>query len=538
MRVGVLRRSGALRAALLALFMTLFVVQPLARPADAVTMFGNDISWPQCPSPDGFGNPMPPATAQFVIVGLAGPSPGPGPRSGLAFIENPCLADQVKWVRDRSKPAHAYAMATFPTSAQEATYGSAGPWQPTTRRARLSNVGYAEAQFAVASMGRIGWRPPMVWIDVEPRPVQEWLGTPTPSAAEVLYNRFVIEGLMRGLHDAGFSYGIYSYTNGWHQIVGDWYLPTVPAWVPAGSLDYPDEALDLCSKRSFSGARVYIAQWVQGNLDYDRTCSWYSFTDPQMPPAIMTGSLHDWDADWTDDLLRLSTSGALTRYPGDGAGGIGAGIPVSGSWTATTTVAGPGDLTGDRRHDLLALDTSGRLWLHPGNGHGGLGTRSLIGSGWSVMRKLITAGDMTSDGRADLLALDTSGRLWLYRGTDRGTFSPRTLVQSGWTAMADAVGVGDLTLDRRADVVALDTSGRLWLYPGTGTGGLGTRVQLATGWRGARLIGPGDITGDRLVDLAVLNPAGTVAVYPGTAAGRLGARAEIATGWTGVRAAV
>src|SRR4051794_35437586 len=125
-------RRAPRRAGVLAVLMAAFVVQPLAQPAGAATMFGNDISWPQCSSADGgFGLPMPPTSAQFVVVGLT---------KGLAFTENPCLADQLQWVGDHGTPAHAYRMATFPTSAQEAAHGDDGPWQSTTRRARLSNV--------------------------------------------------------------------------------------------------------------------------------------------------------------------------------------------------------------------------------------------------------------------------------------------------------------------------------------------------------------------------------------------------------------
>jgi hypothetical protein len=515
------RRRASARAALLALLMSLFVVQPLAQPAGAATLFGHDISWPQCP-PDG--HPMPPTSTQFVIVGLT---------RGLAFTENPCLDYQVQWLRDRGTSNHAYTMATFPTAAQEATHGDDGPWQPTTRRARLSNVGYAQARFAAASMTEVGWRPPMVWIDVEPRPAQPW---PTATVTDELNNRFVIEGLMRGLRDAGFAYGLYSYTSGWNDIVGDWYLPTVPVWATAGELDYPEEALDRCSQPSFSGGRVYISQWYDATRDYDRTCSWYSFTPPQIPPAIMTGSAHDFDADWTDDLLRLNTSGWLWHYRGNGASAFPTRATMATTWSSVVDVAAPGDLTGDRRHDVLAKDTSGRLWLYPGTGKGTLGTRSQIGSGWSTMRQLTGPGDFSGDGRADLLALDTSGRLWVYRGTDRGSFSPRTQVASGWSGIVDIAGIGDLTLDRRADVLALDSSGRLWVYPGTGTGGLGARTQLGSGLTGARLGGPGDVTGDRLPDLVVLDRAGTLWLHPGTASGVLAARRQLATGWTGVRA--
>ncbi len=523
-RVPIGRRRASARAALLALLMAVFVVQPLAQPAGAATMFGNDVSWPQCSSADGgFNLPMPPTSAQFVIVGLT---------KGLAFTENPCLDDQVQWLRDNGKPNHAYTMATFPTAAQETTYGDDGPWQPTTRRARLSNVGYAAAEFAVASMLAEGWRPPMVWIDVEPRPAQPW---PTGTATNELYNRYVIEGLMRGLRDAGFAYGLYSYTSGWNEIVGSWFLPTVPVWATAGELDYPEEALDRCSQPSFSGGRVYISQWYDSTRDYDRTCSWYSFTPPQIPPAIMTESTHDFDADWTNDLLRLNTSGWLWHYRGNGASAFPTRATMATTWSAMSDIAAPGDLTGDRRHDVLAKDTSGRLWLYPGTGKGTFGTRSLIGSGWSTMRQLAGPGDFSGDGRSDLLALDTSGRLWLYRGTDRSTFSPRTQVLSGWTGMVDIAGLGDLTLDRRSDVVALDSSGQLWVYPGTGTGGVSPRTLLASGMTGARLSGPGDVTGDRLVDLVVLESSGTVSLYPGTASGGLGAR-QVVTSWTGVRA--
>ncbi len=517
--------TGRCRAALLALVTALFVVQPLSQPAGAATMFGHDTSWPQCSAADGgFGLPMPPTSTQFVIVGLT---------KGLAFTENPCLDDQVQWLRDRGKPNHAYAMATFPTAAQLSTHGDDGPWQASTRAGRLSNTGYAAAQFAVASMREVHWRPPMVWIDVEPRPAQPW---PTGSAAAERENRYVVEGLMRGLRDAGFSYGLYSYAAGWDEIVGSWFLPTVPVWATAGELDHPGEALDRCSQRSFSGGRVYISQWYDSSRDYDRTCSWYSFTPPQVPPAIMTGSSHDWDANWTDDVLRLNTSGWLWHYRGNGASGFPSRAAMAQAWSSVVDVAAPGDLTGDRRHDVLAKDGSGRLWLYPGDGRGALGTRRLVGSGWSSMRQLAGPGDFSGDGRADLLALDTSGRLWLYRGTDRGTFGPRTQVLSGWSGMVDVAGVGDLTLDRRPDVVVLDSSGRLWLYPGTGTGGVGPRTQLASGWAGARLAGPGDVTGDRLVDLLVLEPAGTLALHTGTPSARLGARQQVATGWTGVRA--
>ncbi|MFP5368724.1 MAG: hypothetical protein ACLGIS_18185, partial [Actinomycetes bacterium] len=153
---------------LLTVGLILGMLGPGVPAAHGAPLFGHDISWPQCPTAQGgFGLPLPPPESQFVIIGLT---------RGLAFTENPCLADQVGWARTNAKPAHGYAMATYPTAAQLSTYGGQGPWSSATHAGRLSNVGYAEARFAVQSLNRVGFRPPVVWIDVEPRPAQPWPG--------------------------------------------------------------------------------------------------------------------------------------------------------------------------------------------------------------------------------------------------------------------------------------------------------------------------------------------------------------------------
>jgi hypothetical protein len=110
---------------------------PGAQPARAATLYGHDISWPQCPEAvGGYGLPMPPTSTQFVIIGLT---------KGLPFTENPCLADQVSWATSRGKPTHGYAMAAFPTAAQLTAYRAAGPWSSSTRAGQLSNVGHVDA---------------------------------------------------------------------------------------------------------------------------------------------------------------------------------------------------------------------------------------------------------------------------------------------------------------------------------------------------------------------------------------------------------
>ncbi|MGK3648693.1 hypothetical protein [Pseudarthrobacter enclensis] len=250
------RRSGASKPRLLAVLLVLALGVLFAPPARAVD-YGHDVSWPQCPG----GLPMPPDTTEFLVVGLT---------RGLAFTENPCLQQQYQWVLDRGIRAQAYAMATFPTAAQYDTYGGAGPYPAATRPDRLRNVGYAEGRAALASLTRIGWRPERIWVDVEPRPAQPW---PSTTAAERQENRYVIFGLLAALGDAGFPYGFYSYASAWDAITGSWQLPGVPVWSPAGRLDVPSEASDLCVTPSFSGGTVHLTQWTDGTYDYDMTCT-------------------------------------------------------------------------------------------------------------------------------------------------------------------------------------------------------------------------------------------------------------------------
>ena len=515
------RASGRLRWAaatvLVTALVTALVVAPLSRPARAAELFGHDISWPQCPG----GHPMPPTSTQFVVVGLT---------RGLAFTENPCLEWQHDWVVAHRKPAHAYAMGTYPTAAQLAAYGDDGPWQATTLAGRLSNAGYAEATFAVRSLARIGWRPPVVWIDVEPRPAQPWPG----GAAGHQRNRLVLEGLMRGLREAGYAYGLYSYANGWREVVGDWRLPGVPVWATAGREGGSAEARRLCAGPSFSGGRVHLAQWYDDTRDYDLTCSWYSFTPLPLTPASGTGSLHDFDADWRDDVVRLTDDGTLWLHRGTGRGGLSAPAAVRTGWSHVRDLAGPGDFNANGTHDLLVLDRSGQLLFHRGGGRGGFTLPAVIATGWGSTRLIAGPGDLSGDGRNDVLGLGVAGRLWLYRGTDTGRLGTRSLVASGWEGFTDVVGVGDLTGDGRPDVLALGFAGRLWLYPGNGAGGLGPRIFVDRGWQGARLAGPGDLDGDRVPDVLSLGPGGRLWLYPGRTGGALGPRSLVASGWAGV----
>jgi peptidoglycan hydrolase-like protein with peptidoglycan-binding domain len=237
-----------------------------AAATDAVAgrqLTGGDISWPNCPKGMGIpnrrteGQPLPTASAAFAIVGLTN---GPG------FTPNPCLAAQVAWTQSRALWVSAYAMTTFPTKSERATYGATGPWSPATSIGQLRNAGYAQALFNVAQMTATGLLVPFVWVDVEPYAVAPW-------SHSIGANRDVLRGVVRGYEDSGYRVGFYSYDGGWRAVVGAWRKPAYPAWVPVGhSSNGLAVAYARCRRASFSGGEVLLAQWVEGGRDRDVTC--------------------------------------------------------------------------------------------------------------------------------------------------------------------------------------------------------------------------------------------------------------------------
>ena len=530
-RTNLRRVRRILLARLAAVALLAGLVSVVASPAQAAPLFGHDISWPQCPSSvGGFDLPMPPDSTQFVIAGLT---------KGLPFTENPCLASQVDWVQTRNKPAHAYTMAAFPTSAQLSTYGSQGPWSTSTRAGQLSNVGYAEATYAAGSLDRVGWTPPVVWIDVEPRPAQPW---PTSNAAQQRENRYVIEGLMRGLRDNGYAYGLYSFANGWQEITGGWRLPGVPVWATAGQLDYPNEALDRCTQPSFSGGRVYLSQWYDDTRDYDRTCGTYAFSNLPIPASTLSNSTADFNGDWNNDVLaRWTATGTLHLYAGQGNGRIASHIQVGSGWGPFSALETVGDFSGDGALDVLARDpATGYLWMYRSTGKGGWSSsRVRVGTGWNPFNSIIGPGDFDGDQRVDVLARKAStGELFLYAGNGTNGFKSVRRVGTGWNVFSTLVGAGDVNGDGRADVLARESStGYLWLYPGNGSGGWLPRVRIGSGWNGfTAIMGPGDLTGDRVVDVVARDRSGDLWLYARTASGGWRSRVLIGAGWNGINA--
>ena len=217
------------------------------------TAYGADISWPNCPKGVGdrsLGLPMPTSAARFVVVGLT---------NGPAFTANPCLADQVRWVKARHLWAGAYSVISYPTPAQLKAYGGRG-----SGTQRLFRVGAAQANRNVVAMRRAGLRPPMVWVDVEPVRSAPWSRSPA-------YNNAVVDGVVAAYKAAGLKVGFYSYAYGWREITGGRRLPSYPTWVPSGD-DQRASALRRCAQRSFSGGPVWMGQWTAGDRDHNTTC--------------------------------------------------------------------------------------------------------------------------------------------------------------------------------------------------------------------------------------------------------------------------
>ncbi|WP_205473479.1 hypothetical protein [Nocardioides sp. SYSU D00038] len=243
---------------------------PLADAAEAAAsaaaesgdlVLGGDISWPQCPEGMGIperptmGLPMPKPEARYVIIGLT---------NGPAFFPNPCLADQVAWVRQRGLMVSAYSVLSHPNAATLRRHGGTGPFDGGDRLGALKNVGYQQARFNVRNMERAGLLTPMVWLDVESVPGFDWTGDRQANAA-------VVQGAFQGYRDAGYSVGVYSTPAIWAGIVGDLSFG-VPEWRAAGPTGLA-EALERCGDDwSIQGGPGVLGQWVEDDRDLNTTC--------------------------------------------------------------------------------------------------------------------------------------------------------------------------------------------------------------------------------------------------------------------------
>ncbi|MGV1005688.1 MAG: hypothetical protein ACOYEV_13205 [Candidatus Nanopelagicales bacterium] len=237
---------------------------PAAVPASYA--LGNDISWPNCPKGMGVagrrtqGMPLPDATAEYVIIGLT---------NGRAFTRNPCLTSHLQMAASRGLATSAYTMLSYPNATERRRYAKSGPYSARSISGQVSNVGYAQAKYALNTMTAAGFAAPLVWIDVEPRAERAW-------SRNKWYNRALISGAIRAARDRGIASGIYTYATAWKAIVGAWRVDA-PLWAPshtrAGTQEAKKaDAISSCERASFTGGPLVITQWVHGNRDYNVIC--------------------------------------------------------------------------------------------------------------------------------------------------------------------------------------------------------------------------------------------------------------------------
>lgn len=222
-------------------------MSPVAAASPLV--IGNDYSWPQCPKGvgNGQGAPLLKGVHAFAVVGLT---------DGVAMHENPCLASQWRYARTHARWLTGYTMATYPSRGELRAASSGHFGACTTTACRLRTYGWAQGAFADQSLRRVGAHPPLVWVDVEPRPKHPWSSSRSR-------NSVVLKALIDSLHAHGYGVGIYSNARMWRQIAG--FRIRLPEWVPNGSLT------GGC-RLSFAGGHVALSQWThiyRGGRAYD-----------------------------------------------------------------------------------------------------------------------------------------------------------------------------------------------------------------------------------------------------------------------------
>ncbi|MER5929639.1 VCBS repeat-containing protein [Streptomyces sp. NPDC002054] len=150
---------------------------------------------------------------------------------------------------------------------------------------------------------------------------------------------------------------------------------------------------------------------------------------------------------------------------------------VSGDYTNTDLVVGPGDLTGDGKGDLLTRDIWGNLYLKAGWNNGvDFWAPTWVGPYWNTYKAIVGAGDINGDGRTDIIGHDWNGNLYIHPGTGnaKAPFGERQWIGGGWNGYSAIAAPGDINGDGRADLVARDGNGNLYGYTATGWGGTHT----------------------------------------------------------------
>ncbi|MFI9273123.1 FG-GAP repeat domain-containing protein [Kitasatospora sp. NPDC052896] len=274
-------------------------------------------------------------------------------------------------------------------------------------------------------------------------------------------------------------YGAYRYNN----IVDDAPATTRPARVAAGDFN-GDGKLDVVGIDANSNMQFYPGDGAgdvsgPGVPMLGTTGLWANFK------AIASG---DFNGDGKADVAGIDANNNMMLYTGDGAGHLTGGsnmMPGTNGLWANFKAITAGDFMGTGHVGIAGIDANNNLMFYPGDGAGhlGAGIPMLGTNGAWVNFKAITAGDFTGTGKLGIAGIDANNNLMFYAGDGAGHVSGGTpmLGTNGLWAGFHAVMAGDFTGTGKLGIAGIDANNNLKFYPGDGAGHVSGGTQMLAG---------------------------------------------------------
>jgi hypothetical protein len=262
-------------------------------------------------------------------------------------------------------------------------------------------------------------------------------------------------------------------------------------WGSAAGLSLGPTVLHSPSSRAGFGAAVSTA----GDVNGDGFCD-----------AIIGGPDVDRAYVYLGAAMNFGSSAPIVLSPPGGS---------TGASTVAASVAGVGDVNGDRFEDVLVSSTSSVAYLYLGGPSGPSALPSVLsGVARSSFGRLVsTAGDVNGDGLTDfILASSSSPAAYLYLGRAGSvptSGSSMNLPSSGYVTSTTA---GDVNGDGFGDVVVgarLQNAAYLYLGTATGLPIVPTMIvrPMGVGQFGWSVAIAGDVDGDSKSELVVGDPS-------------------------------
>jgi hypothetical protein len=207
-----------------------------------------DLSWPNC-------SHLPRTYFSKAVVGVTG---------GLDFHVNKCSGNEASL----AETYEIYANTGNPGLPRIKRFENS-PFVCTSQDALVCysfNYGYNAGIYALNQANLANLHSAFWWLDVE---------TDNSWTVFRYANRADIYGMLEALASVRFLHpklGIYTTTNQWRAIVGNWSLG-LPLWLGTGSTSIV-AARQACSVQSVTGSPVSMTQYISsdGMQDYDYNC--------------------------------------------------------------------------------------------------------------------------------------------------------------------------------------------------------------------------------------------------------------------------